>query len=340
MKTITLFISLLFFTVASWSQDLIAVQNGGTPTFYELLDDAISNAQPKDTIYLPGRAFTISTSINKELHFIGVGHFPDSTSATNRSIITSTIKLNEDANNGSIEGIYISAGSSTNNIGGVEFHGNVSNYTIKRNYITFGIRHQGDVITSNLYISENILGKVYLGGSDDSFNNFFKNNIFLAKGNTLNNASVKNCIFKANGTYPDTYFVNSVVENCIFNKDYPCSFSNSITHNNVNKGTNSGSSGNGNQGSGNFLDYVDLENVFSDYSATGDIYSMNFHLGSNSPYANAGRDGTDIGIYGGSSLWKEGSVPFNPHIQIKQISNTTDSNGNLQISIQVQAQER
>ena len=70
------------------------------------------------------------------------------------------------------------------------------------------------------------------------------------------------------------------------------------------------------------------------------IYTYNLHLRPNSPLHNAGTDGTDIGIYGGLFPWKEGSVPFNPHIQTKTIGNITDGNGNLQINIKVKAQDQ
>jgi len=53
---------------------------------------------------------------------------------------------------------------------------------------------------------------------------------------------------------------------------------------------------------------------------------------------NGGSDGTDIGIYGGPFPWKDGSIPFHPHIQQKVISPITDSLGRLPIQIRVRAQ--
>ena len=70
------------------------------------------------------------------------------------------------------------------------------------------------------------------------------------------------------------------------------------------------------------------------------VYRENFNLPSNSPYKNAGADGTDIGIYGGAFPWKEGSVPFNPHYQTIKIDPKTDpATGNLKVEIKVKAQD-
>lgn len=45
-----------------------------------------------------------------------------------------------------------------------------------------------------------------------------------------------------------------------------------------------------------------------------------------------------MGIYGGSTPWKEGAIPSNPHIFFKNISNATDGSGNLPVQIKVSAQ--
>lgn len=46
------------------AQNLIAVQNGNTPTFYTNLQVAVANAQSGDTIYIPGGGFD-GITINK-----------------------------------------------------------------------------------------------------------------------------------------------------------------------------------------------------------------------------------------------------------------------------------
>ena len=68
-------------------------------------------------------------------------------------------------------------------------------------------------------------------------------------------------------------------------------------------------------------------------------YTQDYHLKSNCVGKNAGKDGTDIGIYGGVFPWKEGSVPKNPHIINSTIGGTTNSNSALPINIKVSAQD-
>ena len=82
---------------------------------------------------------------------------------------------------------------------------------------------------------------------------------------------------------------------------------------------------------------VDLTTVFVDQSGNTFNYSHNYHLVNPSAYL--GIDNTQVGVYGGMYPVKEGAVPQNPHIQVKTISPTTDTNGDLQIQIQVEAQE-
>ena len=88
MKTI--FISalmLLAFSFSSMAQNLITVQNGSKVQFYVSLDSAYVHSVDGDTLYLPGGGYE-SLTVDKRLHIIGVGHNPDSTKATARTIMS------------------------------------------------------------------------------------------------------------------------------------------------------------------------------------------------------------------------------------------------------------
>ena len=78
---------------AAHSQNLIAVQNGNTPAFYTVLDSAIIHAQNGDTVYIPGGTFSLNVPVTKSLHIIGVGHNPDSTLATGKTVINGNLSL-------------------------------------------------------------------------------------------------------------------------------------------------------------------------------------------------------------------------------------------------------
>ena len=53
---------------------------------------------------------------------------------------------------------------------------------------------------------------------------------------------------------------------------------------------------------------------------------------------NAGDDGTDVGIFGGTSPWKAGAIPSNPHIYYKLINGTTNTNGDLPVNIKARGE--
>jgi hypothetical protein len=91
MKTcVFILLALVAATSSSFAQNLIAVQNAGTPSFFLMITEAIESAQDGDTIYLPGGSFG-DCNINKRLYLVGVGHHPDSTNATNFTLLSQLI---------------------------------------------------------------------------------------------------------------------------------------------------------------------------------------------------------------------------------------------------------
>ena len=84
-------LTILLTTNISYAQNLIAIQNGNNHAFYTTLDSAITQSQNGDTIYIPGGGYPLTVPINKPLHIYGVGHNPDSSVATNYTIISTDI---------------------------------------------------------------------------------------------------------------------------------------------------------------------------------------------------------------------------------------------------------
>ena len=330
MKTI--FIStlmLLAFSFSSMAQNLITVQNGSKVQFYVSLDSAYVHSADGDTLYLPGGSYG-SLTVDKRLHIIGVGHNPDSTKATARTIM-SGLTLNNGAANGSVTGISFQ--------GNIFFNSGFNGYTISRCFIYGNITNVAPVKTdANISITENIIeGELVLYRFSNSL---ISNNIFLSLVSISNNSIFKNNLLLYFNGYYINQFNNSTIENNIGYIGVQ-SYSGCILNNNINFGVN-GSSGS-NQGSGNFLGVGVLDSIFVNYDVNTmqgeNIYKADFHLAPNSPYKNAGTDGTDIGIYGGTFPWKAGSIPYNPHIQKNSVSGTTDANGNLKVNITVEAQK-
>jgi len=351
MKTTILTVLLFVATSASLqAQNLIAVQNAGTPAFFQQVDSAIIHSQNGDTIYIPGGSWNISIPINKCLHFIGVGNNPDSTRVTSYTQIIGQMILLTGSDGGSIEGISFNEGLS---FGSSSANQNVNNYKVSRCFIPIGINlgYQMPSNSSNNIFSENIIG--HINGYNSTQNAFYNNFINTLEYFNSNNIFYNNIFFQAGVMCCPTCWYetstianvfNSTFRNNIFpwpNNTFPaicssvtnCFFDNNIFMQNTSSPIAPGSMENNNifnqpQGS-----------IFVKQSGSGFDYNQDYHLQSSCPGKNAGTDGTDIGIYGGAFPWKEGSVPSNPHFQTVKIAPKTDANGNLNVNIKVQAQD-
>ncbi|HNW71202.1 MAG TPA: hypothetical protein PKI01_12410, partial [Bacteroidales bacterium] len=64
----------------------------------------------------------------------------------------------------------------------------------------------------------------------------------------------------------------------------------------------------------------------------------NFHLQPGCLGIAAGTDGTDLGIYGGSTPWKENSIPASPNVYIKSVDTRNNPNGQIDVMYKVKAQ--
>jgi len=324
------------------AQNLIAVEHNGVSVFYSTLDSAVNAAQTGDNVYVPGGIFTLNVSISKGFNLIGVGYNPDSTLATGFTQITSPsnfVRIITGADNGSITGIMFN-----------------------NNTIIFGTGNS-DQTVSNYTVSKCRMSSLQLGygqGSATSNNLIFKENIF--DGN-LNGLNIQNCHFSNNMIqlsiynfqqgneftdnvflYPSTYILNavnnSVFRNNIFlysNGIFTNLSSNNIFYNNLFVANmSSGSLPGTDVGS---LFNVAQSSIFINQVGNTYDYHQNYHLKSTCPGKNYGTDGTDLGVYGSATPWKEGGVPYNPHIQFQSIATQTDGSGNLSINIKVAAQK-
>lgn len=340
---IALFFILILLAFQANSQNLIAVQNGSTPKFYQQVDNAITNSVDGDTIFIPGGSWNISTPINKRLHLIGVGHHLDSTKVTFPTTLTSNIWLAAGASNGSLTGVFLK---------GILFGSNVSviYYSVTRCHISEGIRL--DQSNSDFSFIENIIEGVIInnsnasGASNCSFlNNIINAGFYINYSTPFSNSIFKNNLFLTNGycNYGCSYCIAGqylTLENNVFINFNIASLgavSNSITKNNLFVETLSLTNST-NVGTNNIVGQPQT-NIFVTQEGYVYNYAHNYRLQASSPGKNAGTDGTDMGIYGGIYPWKEGSIPSNPHFQQINISPKTDNSGNLNVKIKVAAQD-
>ncbi len=353
MKKITKLLLIAGFILAGQcvvygQQGKIALHHNGGLTIYTDLTIALAGAQNGDTLYLPGGTVYCSSgvTINKTLTIIGAGHFPDSTAATYKTVIPTTVYVLTGADNGSLSGIQcenleFGTGYSAQN---------VNNYRIERCKIGTLRPSQDNTSTSqNIQIYENVIENlvgsnygwppVYLGFSTAIFEKnifgtiqyekvaLFNNNIFYSPAYTftLSMSTFNNCIIIYTGSN-QAFFIGST--NTIFNNTLVCK----------------------NDTNGLTLYYTGMSNnpVNSEYvgntfinAASGIFsYSNNYHLKTTSNGHNAGTDGTDIGIFGTQFPAKDGAVPFNPHISSKSIGTVVSPSGTLSVDVKVSAQDR
>ncbi|MCP9767677.1 hypothetical protein EGI22_07115 [Lacihabitans sp. LS3-19] len=324
----------LIVTYISFSQQRVARHSSGIVTIYSganPFNDAYVAAVPGDTLYLPGGPIPSPPTINKRLTIIGAGHYPDSTTATQKTVI-GNIVIQQDADKLFLEGIELGA-------------------------ITITLNHKVDsmIITKCKFTSINFQGstspcmgvliKNCVISGDGSFGNtnglIFSNNIIDGRILSLNNAGISNNIFFYNAISVSAGFSdvdNCLISNNIFFRNYSGAtyiYSNSELNTFANNIFNVVP----NIGSNTFINNYNSVNLTSLFvNQTGNIfnYAHDYHLVNPDTYL--GNDGNKVGIYGGLYPYKEGAVPQNPHIQFKIIGTQTNTNGELNIQFKVKAQ--
>lgn len=310
-------------TIALHSSTGVQIFKGNTA-----LVDAYTASQSGDTLYLSGHSFTPPNPFDKQLMIFGAGHYVDSTLATGKTFINGNVLLSENADQFYIEGVEIT--------GGFEIANNHSvNYvTIKRCKINGLFRVPGNMSTPSTNLS--LIGNVFV------------NAVYLYNAQ---NVILSNSIVQGNVAYNSGCLItNNII---LFGPAYALhDISNSQINNNIFIGTGL-SNGVGNTYTNNLIvdatpiygtsptaigNYVGVAqaDIFVNQTGNAFNYAHDYHL--QSPASYLGTDGTEVGIYGGLFPYKEGAVPLNPHIQLKNIAPTTDANGDLQIQIQVEAQ--
>ncbi len=299
------------------------------------LATAYDIAQNGDTLYISGGSYIPPAVFDKQLTVFGAGHYVDSTLATGKTFINGNVVMSENADLFYIEGVEITGNFS------VSTNHSVNNMVIKRCKIngTFNVLGNLSNPSSNLSLIGNVLiSRLNLENIQSSMlsNNIISNTFQNSNGNLISNNIVLGYIGSSSMDYL-FYGNNNTLNNNIFIwEGYVANVNGSgnIFNNNLyveptpNYGIAATSIGN----------FTGIPQSAIFVNQTGAIFSYSHDYNLQLPASYLGTDGTQVGIYGGAFPYKEGAVPLNPHIQIKNIAPTTDSNGNLQIQIQVEAQ--
>lgn len=340
--------ALLFCSTSSAQLQRIVVQGTGEPQVFTDLSTAIAAAQPNDRLYFSGGAFTSPQAvvIGVPLHFIGAGISPDS------SAVTSTTVIGTQAGN-----ITITTGATGSTFTGIRF--------APAAYVQYGNNDTDDDPTGLVFerctfdtrlITHN---STTAGTSITVFNECIFYSFLYGQPGTL--ATLNRCVLdyqagtgaEVSGFHGGALTMrfcvclgtrignstNSLIENCVFTRTTaPFWQSNgSILTNNLCVSTGLVSNMTPGATVGNVLGVpateIFVNEVDGDFQWTDDL-----HLQATCVGVGMATDGTDVGIFGSSSPFKAGAVPYNPHFRSATIAAATNPNGDLPVNIRVAAQ--
>ncbi len=351
MRSPTLFLALLSVAFQAHAQQTrIVVQHNGTAQVFTDLTQAILAAPNNADLYLSGGSFLVpgGFALDKTLHFVGAGIHTDSTSATGATILTTDgsafFRLTTGANGSSFRGIRFNTPGATNcfglgtgagdqNVQSVEF----DRCAFQQNVVLGAV---APAQSSSAFV-ECIFNRTVNGYDSDAQ---FTRCIFDYQAGTGAEISgfdgggliMLNCVFLGSRIGNSD---NATISNSIFTRtSAPFWQSNQmVITNNLLVSDELTSNMTGFSESGNILS-VPVGSIFVSEGDTDYQFSDDLHLQGSCPGVGAGTDGTDLGIYGTSSPYKEGAMPNTPHYQRMAVASATDAAGNLPVQVRVAAQ--
>lgn len=322
-------VTLITFTAAT-AQRISVVTEDGTTSIHRTLQQAIEEADPGSTIYLPGGGFTIADSvkITKRLTIIGIGHKSDNENTDGSTIISGNLFFNEGSSSSAIMSCYI-----TGNVNIGEGDAEVSDVTIK-------FCNLNSVQVKNSTCEETFVSQNYIRASSNfgETNAIVKNNILHSIGRVNGGYILSNVILNGFNNYNESYhyeysgiYANSTIIKFniipLKNESPGAYYYATLRGNNNIIDTNMSRTGTGI----NPINIGDIswEDLFVKYS--GISTASDFHLkGDYAEYDN------QIGVYSGDGFNKSQLAPV-PYIISKDIPQQTDAAGKLNIKIRVKA---
>lgn len=344
MKNKLLFAFVLLLASAQFSYATIRTvsNNFNTPGQYSDLGTAINACNNGDTIYVHASStqYSGSFNINKRITILGAGYNGKSYQFSNL--------------NSSIGNVYLGKNGAVSSASGTKLAGlkiaylSINNDTMKDIVIercqlnsTIYVGSTGNLnAPTNWTLTNNILtGQVYVGGRNNLIANNFIYSIVSQGVNTFTN----NIIMGSYGSTPLGTMVNTIfTNNIIYNYN-----ATSIALTNANQVSNSFSSnitfgftaglpGANNTGANNQTNVNPQYNRnFGTWAGFDSIPYYDWSLKVASTGHNAGTDGTDIGVYGGSYAFANlDGVTQLPQVRQMTINNATvPLNGNINVNV-------
>jgi hypothetical protein len=318
---------------------------GGSPQVFLNFDDAIDAAAANDRIYLSGGGFQSNEQITIDfpIHLIGAGFHPDSTVVTNATTLTTSdpIIITTAGSNSTFTGIKFDSQTSNNfNFGTGDANDDPTGIYFERCEFLDGVRVTA-VSFNDQSSSESVFNEcVFRSPISGAINSSLSLTKCIFDGGSDVNAIdggglvIDHCIFFGNANIANS--IGCTVRNSIFASQtvsplYQCngsSIQNSMTSSGAWFGNSSGTVSDS---------FIGAPNPFVDEGNNAYEYTDNLQVSGGVAQGGA-LDGTDMGLYGSSAPAKFGAVPYNPHFIEVEIAPSTDGDGNLPVSIKVQAQ--
>lgn len=333
MKHLLTLLSLIMCTVIIQAQTVITVDNTtGSGADYTSLQAALDDANPGDTLQVHSSPTSYGTiTIEKSVYIVSTGHNP----AANSDIevaSTSTITLKSNCANTTINGLAIP----TINIGSPIV--DISDITIRNCRITGAIYGSNNANVHDWVVE----GNLFVNGSINpnlSYNWLVRNNLFYTTSYSFSNMN-------SSVTMSNNLVI--VVGNNLFNGCAGTTVNNNIFY--VTAGATTIGLASSSLSASNNLTYAGNGASLSDLAGTDNLnntdpmfisasnagitnyYTNNYRVESGSPAEDAGTDGMDVGLYGGTFGYhqdgKPSDAPYmvslgiqNPSVEIGELLN-------------------
>lgn len=329
-----LLLSLLFFSMLSmplrarqlYTSPITVQYTDGKVSYFDTLDEAFMALKAGCVVYIPSGSYTLSskeeTRVKCQVAIYGAGCRPYGKD-TDYTRIRGSIILQEGASSSIIMGLR----SESN----IEVGANVKNILIKNvdvSYIGFSSESNTGCLVTSSVIRSGVNGS---GSAPVQVTNCLAGYIGGIKG-----GEIANCILKGSSSFSYYYYYTSSSS----------SSSSSLLRNNIGLDmTRDTSTYNCQQecnmvGAQPQIPYPSggLEALFEKYDASDpfNLSKNNYRLKKGVSGTNAGTDGKDIGLYGGSGFDDSGRAPI-PKIKIREIAPQTDEQDRLKVKIEVVA---
>ncbi len=310
MKTSLLFLSFLFLTATAFAQNTLIVDNtGSAPTgdhIYTDLQEAIDAAQEGDIIQVMPSPNSYGSIIFETditgITIFGSGYLPNNIGVS--QLGTVIVKGDEIRISGfEISSLDIDSESATDKASNIF----IENSELNR----LQVFNAASIVFNSCFINPALTSAVYPDFHRSSSGIVISNSVILARFDNFNNTEAINSIFASSNGIANDISGNTFKDNIILTSIQSSSdnqFINNFSIVQLSIGID------GNTGSDNIIDEnATVENVF-ETDGTNWLNEFNPNLPEGSSLIGAASDGSDLGVFGGSSPYSQTGIPL-PYIQ-------------------------